>query len=189
MPPGMLTQARGPNSAADADRHAFGLFSGELLIYCGGICAMKNLATRFDVAVALSRGGANIKQGDFMGGEVRSRQNNSKRIVSPVGRLVKALRLQMGMTQEELALRAGTTQTVITRLELGKTHSSQYLADILVELTAEASNTSQLPLNLSTEEIQSVLDNLRCTAGKLLASADALERLQGATPRRAPAVT
>jgi transcriptional regulator with XRE-family HTH domain len=44
-------------------------------------------------------------------------------ISSHVGRLVKALRLNLGLTQEELARRAGLTRLSVVYLEGGRTRS------------------------------------------------------------------
>lgn len=59
---------------------------------------------------------------------------------------IKAKREELGWTQTELAIAAGSNQATVDRIERGQTRNSKHLSKILVALGLEHNQSRQLPV-------------------------------------------
>jgi transcriptional regulator with XRE-family HTH domain len=59
---------------------------------------------------------------------------------------IKAKREELGWTQQELAIAAGSNQATVDRIERGLTKNSKHLSKILVALGLEHNQSNQLPV-------------------------------------------
>lgn len=63
-----------------------------------------------------------------------------------IGDEIRAKREQLGWTQTELAVRAGTNQPTVDRIERGETRNSKYLNQIKIALNLTESQSVRLPV-------------------------------------------